>query len=122
MMGEEWCLRKVLSREEEVFKIIVVARVKAAPDSSSLLIEFTIFSKSIGVMFFSLPLLSRKLQSRSGGDSQVVRRAVQRAARYEDLPDRSRNRRSALRMSILCMELGSTLTMEYSEQKGIWQP
>jgi hypothetical protein len=36
MMGEEWCLRKVLPREEEVFEIIVVARAKAAPDSSSL--------------------------------------------------------------------------------------
>jgi len=36
MMGEEWCLRKVLSHEEEIFEIIVVARVKAAPDSSSL--------------------------------------------------------------------------------------
>ena len=36
MMDEEWCLRKVLPREEEVFEIIVVARVKAAPESSSL--------------------------------------------------------------------------------------
>jgi len=36
MMGEEWYLRKVLPHGEEVFEIIVVARVKAAPDSSSL--------------------------------------------------------------------------------------
>lgn len=62
-MDEEWCLRKVLPREEEVFDIIGVARVKAAPDSSSLLIGFTIFSKSIGVMYFSLPLLRLSVES-----------------------------------------------------------